>query len=396
MAAPIQTPAMAGLTEGQASSGQNLAADIAIAAEPAEAAPSAAISQPELAWLLLWLACVVAIVTFPAWQVIPVDLIWIGLAVLYGSSLWPNRRMLALSTAALVTTAAAIGDDAVRHLRLSYPVDQIPLLAAMFLGVAWQANRRIAARHRAGIAAEAELLLLQRQFLQDASHQLRTPITIALGHAELLAEALAGRQMSDIDVVVSELERLKVLSERLLLVAAADNPDFLSPAPADLDLLAADLFLRWRPITDRNWKLGRLAPARAVIDAGRLGLALDALVENAVQHTIAEDKITISVIWDGGDQYARIVVEDSGEGIAETAIPYIFDRFRSFGRIGSRSTGLGLALVRAVARGHGGDITVSSALGRGSRFELAVPVGPVRRDTTLNDQALTAGPGWRD
>ena len=84
--------------------------------------------------------------------------------------------MLALTATALVTTAAAVSDDALRHLRFGASVEQIPLLATIFLGLAWQANRRMAARDRARIAAEAQrLLLLQRQFLQDASHQLRTP-----------------------------------------------------------------------------------------------------------------------------------------------------------------------------------------------------------------------------
>ena len=360
------------------------------------AAPSAAISQPELAWLVLWLVCVIAIVAFPAWQVIPFDLIWIGLAALYGITLWPSRRVLALTATALVTTAAVISDDAVRHLRFGASVEQIPLLATIFLGLAWQANRRMAARDRARIAAEAQrLLLLQRQFLQDASHQLRTPITIALGHAELLAAALAGRQQRDIHVVVGELERLKALSERLLLVAAAENPDFLSPAPADLDKIAAELVLRWRPAAARGWKLGQVAAVTAVIDAERLGLALDALVDNAVRHTGPGNEITISVIRDGFDRYARIVIEDSGEGIAETAIPHIFDRFRSFGGAGSRGTGLGLALVRAVAHGHGGEVTVSSTLGLGSRFELALPVGPVP-DEAPTDQVLNAGQAWRD
>src|SRR6266567_4322556 len=358
------------------------------------AAPSAAISQPELAWLVLWLVCVIAIVAFPTWQVIPFDLIWIGLAALYGITLWPSRRMLALTATALVTTAAAISDDAVRHLRFGASMEQIPLLATIFLGLAWQANRRMAARDRARIAAEAQrLLLLQRQFLQDASHQLRTPITIALGHAELLAAALAGRQQRDIHVVVGELERLKALSERLLLVAAAENPDFLSPEPTDLDMLAAELFLRWQPVAARRWRLGQIQPVTALVDAERLELALDALVENAVRYTGPQDEIAGSVIADGGGQTARIAVADSGEGIAAADIPHIFDRFRTSAGPGpgTGGTGLGLALVRAVARGHGGDVTVSSAPGEGSRFELAFPVRPARlgapRDQAARDQA---------
>lgn len=362
--------------------------------QPPRARPADhAISQPELAWLLLCLICVIAIVVFPAWQVIPFDTIWIGLAVLYGFNLWPNRRILALIATAMVTTAAAVGDDAVRHLRFGDSVEQIPLLAAIFVALAWQANRRMAARDRARIAAEAErLLLLQRQFLQDASHQLRTPITIALGHAELLASELAGQQQRDIHVVVGELERLKALSERLLLVAAAENPEFLSLESTDLDMLAADLFLRWQPIAARRWKLGQLEPVTALVDTERLGLALDALVENAVRHTDPQDEITVSVTGDAGDRYARIVVEDGGAGIAEADIPHIFDRFRSFsgGRgSGARGTGLGLTLVRAVARGHGGEVTVQSTLGEGSRFELLLPACAVQGEAP-QDLAVTA------
>jgi signal transduction histidine kinase len=253
--------------------------------------------QAELAWLLLWLLCVVAIVIFPAWQVIAL------------------------------------------------------LLATIFVALAWQANRSLAARDRARVAAEADRLLqLQRQFLQDASHQLRTPITIALGHAELLAGALAGRQQRD------------------------------------LGMLAAELLLRWQPVAARRWRLGLLEPVTAEVDAVRLELALDALVENAVRHTGPQDEITVSVLSGDGDT-ARIVVADTGEGIAALDVPHIFDRFATSGGNGARGTGLGLALVRAVARGHGGDVTVISTPGQGSRFELSLPVRQAHCRQSLPQQS---------
>jgi len=335
---------------------------------------SAAGSQPEVAWLLLWLVCVVAMVMFPAWQVIPFDLIWISLALLFGFRLWPKRRMLALTGTAVATTAAAIGDDAMRHLRFGQAVEQIPLLATLFVVMAWQAHRRTVARDRAEIAAEAERMLeRQRLFLQDASHQLRTPITIALGHAELLARVLAGQQQRDIHVVVGELERLRTLSEQLLLVAASQNPEFLAPAPADLDLIVTDLVHRWQPTAPRRWRLGPLEPVTALVDAERLGLALDALIENAVQHTSQDDEIAVSVRRGDGARSARIVVRDSGEGIAAADIPHIFDRFRTNPGSSTRGTGLGLALVQAIAAGHGGEVRVQSEVGSGSRFELMLP-----------------------
>ncbi len=131
----------------------------------------------------------------------------------------------------------------------------------MFLAMAWHAHRRLAAdrSHRLISEHNARLLADQRRFLQDAAHQLRTPITIALGHAELLATAVDGQQEGeDIDVVIGELSRLRRISERLLIIAAAADPDFLHPEPVALDQLVAELIRRWRArrrpvLADRAW-----------------------------------------------------------------------------------------------------------------------------------------------
>jgi signal transduction histidine kinase len=327
---------------------------------------------------MLWLVCVTAMVVFPQWQVVPFDTIWISLALLYGFRLWPSRRTLALTATAVATTAAALGDDMIRHLRvMGVSVEQIPLLTTMFVVMAWVAHRRVVAGDRAKVAAEAQRLLhAQRQFLQDASHQLRTPITIALGHAELLAADLAGRQQQrDIHVVVGELERLRTLSDRLLLIAASENPDFLTLEPTDLDAMAVDLLRRWQPTAARRWQLGRLDPVRAAVDADRLAIALDALVENAVRHTGPDDLIKLEIRRDEAG-FAHIVVADSGEGIADDDVPHIFERFRTIGSNpeAPRGTGLGLALVEAIARGHGGEVSVQTKQGQGSTFTLRLPI----------------------
>ena len=108
-------------------------------------------------------------------------------------------------------------------------------------------------------------------------------------------------------------------------------------------------------------------------DRERLGLALDALLENAVRHTGSNDVIQLSVIRDYPGMPARIIVADTGSGIPADELALIFDRF-STGQDGQpRGTGLGLPLVRAVARAHGGNVTVSSTIGEGSEFELTLP-----------------------
>ena len=167
-------------------------------------------------------------------------------------------------------------------------------MAAMVWVMLWHGHRRLAAsaEHIRVSEENQRLLATQRQFLQDASHQLRTPITIALGHAELLARSLADSQdKRDITVIVGELNRLRKLSERLLLIAASANPGFLVPEPVALDEFTAEVLWRWRAAADRKWQFGRLDEVTVRADRERLGLAVDALLENAVQHTAPGDVI---------------------------------------------------------------------------------------------------------
>jgi thiol-disulfide isomerase/thioredoxin/anti-sigma regulatory factor (Ser/Thr protein kinase) len=226
-----------------------------------------------------------------------------------------------------------------------------------------------------GAKETGQLLAHQRTFLQDAAHQLRTPITIALGHAELLAAELAGRrEQQDIHVVVGELTRLKNLSERLLLIAASEDPEYLFLAPVTLDSFLVEALRRWQPTAHRVWATGQLDAVTVPADRERLELAMDALLENAVQHTGPGDTIRVSVTRDDDTASARLVVEDSGEGIPPSEVDHVFERFRTGpARDGPRGTGLGLTLVRAVALGHGGEVSVRSAPGAGSTFELVLP-----------------------
>jgi signal transduction histidine kinase len=253
-------------------------------------------------------------------------------------------------------------------------------MAAMFWMMVWHAQRRLAADNERDLVSEenARLLTTQRRFLQDASHQLRTPITIALGHAELLARDLAGRaEARDIEVVVGELTRLRRLGERLLMIAASEDPDFLRPEPVALDGFTMEAFRKWMPTARRRWTLGHLDPVLVTADRERLGLAVDALLENAVRHTAEGEEIRLEVVRDHDGETARMIVADGGEGILPAELDRIFDRFRSGTQLsGTRGTGLGLALVRAVARAHGGEVRVRSAPGKGSEFALVLPVGP--------------------
>jgi signal transduction histidine kinase len=337
----------------------------------------------DLAWVVFTAANLVAILVFARWETVPFHFIWISFTLLYGFRVWPTRPTLVVLAIVMVTTALAIGLDVYRG---TEPVDELneaPLMAAMFWAMVWHARRRMAAEQELIALSEenARLLLSERRFLQDASHQLRTPITIALGHSELLARELASNQeRRDINVVVGELNRLKSLSERLLLIAASADPDFLRRRPVALEVFISEVYRRWRPTAPRRWQLGTLDAALVSADAERLELAVDALIENAVQHTAPGDAIRLSVIGGPGSPHTRIVVEDSGSGIPPDQLASLFDRFSTSPH--TSGTGLGLALVRSVARGHQGDVAVASTPGQGSRFEILLAATPAEDGTS--------------
>ena len=334
----------------------------------------------DVAWGAFSIANLVAIVVFSRWETVPFHFIWISLTLLYGFRVWSIRPTMWVLAVVMVTTFGAIGWDVFHGAEPVDELNEVPLMAAMFGMMVWHAQRRLTAyKVSARISAEnARLLATQRRFLQDASHQLRTPITIALGHAELLASELAGSgraEERDMGVVVGELVRLRRLSERLLMIAAAEDPDFLRPEPVALDRFTMDVLRKWMPTAERRWQLGRLDEVVVDADRERLGLAVDALLENAIRHTRDGDVIQLSVLSAEDGSAARMIIADTGAGIPPAERDHIFDRFRSGSELGDgRRTGLGLALVRAVARAHGGEALVHSTPGHGSEFELLLPV----------------------
>jgi signal transduction histidine kinase len=161
---------------------------------------------------------------------------------------------------------------------------------------------------------------------------------------------------------------------RLLLLESAD-----AAGPCALEEVAAsDLvtqtFQRWRGTADRDWQLGDAPAGTVAVDLDQLTLALDALVENAVQHTRPGQPIAIGAA--AVDGALRIRVRDGGDGIPEEAQARVFDRFYRVD--GSRNrrhggVGLGLAIVKAVVEANGGRVSVTSRPGEGSTFELVLP-----------------------
>ena len=347
----------------------------------------------DVAWVVFAVANLVAMALVPQWETVPFHFIWVSLTIVYGYRVWGSFQTSLVLTAVVVATGALLVYDVLRQAELADELTEVPLMGAMFLAMVWHAQRRRSAMEDLRRVSDANLRLLERerQFVQDASHELRTPITVALGHAELVERASRDPEPAeDARIVVDELLRLRRLADRLLLLATSEDPDFLSRSPVDIGQLLAAALQRWAPI-DRSWRLEPPDPAIVVGDPDRLGLALDALIENAVKHTGPGDVIRLASRR-RGDQVAIIVV-DSGTGMPADRLATIFERFARLddGRSRDRGgTGLGLAIVRAIAQAHGGTVQVKSAVGTGSTFELVLPLES-RPDPTSAHRGVVAG-----
>jgi signal transduction histidine kinase len=212
----------------------------------------------------------------------------------------------------------------------------------------------------------------QRAFVNDAGHELRTPITIVRGHLELMGDDPDERRET-IALVTDELDRMNRFVDDLLVLARAERSDFLSTAPIDLIDLAHELDAKARALAPRDWRLETRGEAVLLGDRQRLTQAVMSLAQNAVQHTFEGDRITIGAEAAGGR--VRLWVHDSGPGVDADDREHIFERFArgARGRRRSDGAGLGLSIVRAIAEAHGGQVTLDSPPGEGARFTLDLP-----------------------
>jgi signal transduction histidine kinase len=206
---------------------------------------------------------------------------------------------------------------------------------------------------------------LQREFVSDAGHELRTPITIIRGHLELL-----DRDPETYRIVSDELDRMSRFVEDLLTLAKSERPDFLMLSELDLDLLTEELMAKAKRLAPREWKLEATGAGLLRGDRQRLTQAVMNLAHNAVQHTEEGEVIVLGSAHEG--DLARIWVADSGPGIPAADHARIFERFARR-RAGGDGAGLGLAIVETIATAHGGRVELESEEGEGARFTIVLP-----------------------
>jgi signal transduction histidine kinase len=329
----------------------------------------------EVAWLAFALVNVGAMLLWPSWETIPFHLIWLSLTLLYGFRVWALKPTFLVLVAQGIVTGLLITQDAMNGTQEWGELFEVPLMSAMFGAMVWHARRHQgAARALADSMRErAEIVAKQERFLHDVSHEMRTPITIARGHLEILSRSTED-DLPEVSVAIDELSRMERIVEQLLLLVRAGQADFAATAEeVDLETLIEDVAMRWAEVAPRVWRVGSIAHGTIHTDQDALRIALDALVENAVAHTGEADAIELRArVFDG---QVAIDVADEGCGIPPEVLDKIFERFGRADSARARSpggVGLGLAIVDAIAKAHGGRCIVSSSSG-GSTFTLILP-----------------------
>ncbi len=215
----------------------------------------------------------------------------------------------------------------------------------------------------------------QREFVDDAGHELRTPITIVRGHLELMGDDPADRAET-VRLCTDELDRMHRIVEDLLVLAKAERPDFVRVAPVELAELTSDIDAKVRALADRRWVLESCADGEVLLDAQRVTQAVVQLAQNATQHTAPGATISLG----SAVRAATVVlwVADTGPGVRPEDVDVIFDRFSRGSAGGAREhragAGLGLAIVRAIAEAHGGRATLDPGPGTGARFTVELPL----------------------
>ena len=341
-------------------------------------------SRRRFAWgataatLAVLVAVLITLWQYPRTELVIFHCVWIGLAVLALRTPSPHVHSWALVS--IVTGLALI----IEVKDVSSGTEGIESLVELVLDfVAFVALVYLARSHRQALAVEHEATVAehdrnerQRAFFANASHALRTPITVARGHAELvLTDTMSPSARADVAVVLEELDRLTKATDRILRLSVAGKLDPQRHQQVEVDELVRATVERWRPAAPRVWSAEpKCAGVTILADQEALTEAFDALVDNAVAATWPGGAIAVGSRMEGAN--VVLSVTDDGLGVDGVDTLHLFDPFQRGARRssqGSSGTGLGLAIVRAIANAHGGDAAMHTTPGHGVTVAITLP-----------------------
>ena len=332
------------------------------------------------AWVAFAAINIALMFVMPGKETVPFHFVWISLSIVYGLQPWPLRRTFVVLAAVCLVTGAAL----TRHVQNDVigweETTEVPLMTMVFLAMVWHVRRRVGAiaEARALAASERRVRDAQRRFVRLASHELRTPVTVARGYTELIrSEAAVPQIRDDAAIVVDELDKLERIAARLLTLAKINEGSPLRTAQVDLDLLLHRTIKRWRATANRRWWIDTNA-GEIVADPERLEAALDSLLDNAIRYT--EDGGSIGLSSRRNGRSVTVQVRDDGVGIPPDDLGFVFEAFRSGSVRGG--TGMGLAIVKAVVDGHGGTVCAENMPDGGALFTMRLPVNRLAATAT--------------
>lgn len=331
----------------------------------------------ELLWWVFVAVNVWGILVLKDWATVPFHFIWIGLSLIFGWRLWSLVGTLSALGLVIAVTGATMFVDVMKGVQAPDELTEIPLMAAVFGAMVLYVRRSERVQAETERVSEHNMALLEenRRLVQNASHMLRTPLTIALGYAELLQRTTTDpRSADDAQAVVDELVRLKKITDRLLRLATRDQPDFVRLGRTPVPQLLEEVVGRWtatHPQVRLAGVAGTAGDTVLLIDAEQIGEALDELISNAVRHG-AGARVEVSCRLE--DDWQVLRVADDGPGVPAELADTLFERFSSIGRTDRQGFGLGLAIVKAVAEAHGGSVQFTDEPGSlGAGFEIRLP-----------------------
>jgi two-component system OmpR family sensor kinase len=244
-----------------------------------------------------------------------------------------------------------------------------------------------------------EAFAAQRAFVADASHELRTPLTVIRGQLEVLASQRhpPEQEIRRVESLVqAEIARVSRLVDDLLLLAKAEQPQFLRSRQIDVPAFVDELWRTTAMLAERRFELHGVPEGTLLADPDRLAQALRNLLANAIEHTTADTGLVLMRVKPAPGGRIRFIVADDGPGIPPDQRARVFDRFHRTDTARDRASGgagLGLSIVDAIAKAHGGRVSASESSAGGAQVELELPHFHARGPGPSSPAALSSAAG---